>query len=169
MCSCYGKIRIDQRMSEAKAEFVHEPRGNRIVVRDQETAIMFHVGIARQQLIEYVCEKILPAQPRVDLLFTVDILIDADVESIAVAGDRNLCLIVVSQRGAVKAWSRKRIVVIQQRGSRRVDALRRTNVVGELDPRACEAGRKRIAKCAARVSDWQTAQSSSALGGRWNQ
>src|ERR1700733_9089774 len=99
-------------MSEAKAEFVHDLRGNSIVVRDQETAIMFHVGIVRQQLIEYVCEKILPAQARVDLLFTVDILIDADVESVAVAGDRNQCLIVVSERGAVKAWSREWIIAI---------------------------------------------------------
>jgi hypothetical protein len=46
---------------------------------------MFHVGIVRQHLIESVCEEILPGEPRVDLLFAVDILIDADVESVAVA------------------------------------------------------------------------------------
>ena len=72
---------------------------------------MFHVRIVGQQLVEYIRQEILPADTCVDLLFAVDILIDAGIESIAVAWNRNESLIV---EGTRKTWCGQRIVVIQQ-------------------------------------------------------
>jgi hypothetical protein len=93
-------------IGEPKTEFVYQGGSNRIVVRSYEAAILIVGRIIRQKItgggnyagaVELAIKRILEALAQVDLLFSIEIVIDANIEAVGVRGIRPQGLIVIGR------------------------------------------------------------------------
>src|SRR5208282_567785 len=92
-------------VSKSEPQFIEQVGTNRIVVRDQETAILVVGLYVRQELVRqqpapaFTGEQILPAIARIDRLLQCDVLIDAEIPGIRTRRNRHQSLVVIGRTG----------------------------------------------------------------------
>ena len=128
-------------VSKSEPQFILQVGANRIIVRDQEAAILVVGHYVRQEFIRqqsaraFTGEQILPAIARVDLLFRREVLVAAEVPAIRARRNRHQSLVVIRLIGYV--WQG---IILQQRGGHGIDAPSSANagwnrIVRERRPR----------------------------------
>ena len=129
------KSSIDQTVGETEAKLVHHLGSDGVVIGNDQTAIMFHIDVVRQQRIRWeaqltcVREQVLPTETGIDLLVGRDVVIQPGIKAVGIGRDGLQRFIVVAAPGATDIG--QRVISVEQLQRYRIQHRRRNGVVRE--------------------------------------